>query len=363
MKIEVRWVPGLENKVACSSGGTLARMQKTGKLKKILTRYVDIDGRTYCSAYLVAMTWLPGSGTRVAFKDRNPQNWHPDNLEWRVFVREVKERHRARSNRKLFASPGNYLQVAGLPHLWVKADGTLWRMTSSGDLKQVSGSLNANIVRVAVNSNRASKSNTKIVALKELVADVWLGNRPTIFHRVRPIDGDPWNTHPNNLEWYLPTNGRPSKHVFKALGSAPKDPTPEGKRREIKTLVDRQWIALEQMGGKPLKGYPALWAMPSGQILILDNATATTHYRQPDPTGTVRACGLTIKARDFIADAFATTRYAPNLRHPRNATQTARCIDGDTTNLHPSNLAWTPCTGKPHDVYQFEANSYDTDTE
>lgn len=288
-------------------------------------------------------------------------NWHPDNLEWRTTLNEVRAKNRARTLKSLQASSGEYLQLGGHPHLWVKSDGSLWRMISSGDLRVVPGSMNGNQVRVSINSNRGPRSGQKIVSLKELVADVWLQNRPSLFHRAKLKDGNPWNTHPHNLEWYLPTNGRPIKHTFAPASKVPKDPTPDGRRREIRTIVDESWTTLLQMGARPMKGYPALWAMPSGRIMVLDAETGHQTYPIPDITGTVKACGLTIRARDFIADAFASTRYAPHLPYPRNVTQTAKCQDGNAENLHPSNLEWTQCTGKPHQIYSFESNPYDND--
>lgn len=387
-KQPARWIPGAERRAAALRDGRLVRFHKrTGTVngKKdpgppftVITpkgpeHPLTIKGRTkpaawwICAAYHGNPPTAPdGRPARVEFKNGNRADLRPINLTWSLPAATHKQRSQEAMLKHLSRPGGRFLPIQQAPGYFCRDDGTIHKVTSTGDTKQIRGTLNRKTGTVQV-----KLPNVGTVHLASLVFDIWSPSPlPGPYARAELIDArDPWNTHPNNLRVSVNTRTKPRRHNFRPQN---RDPLPNPHetqnerqntaQREIRTLMDE----LETAGARQLSNSPRVWITPDGYAATLDPANGRhgiTYARPlanctPARRGTVKTPAGIIDLFLAVSDAFNGTKYAPNLPHPAPTFGRARPLDGDWANPHPSNIGYTAATSKTsRTIYTFKDNN------
>ncbi len=358
-----KWIPGADGILSSSDTGVLHRfwkMARTFEPIPLVDPYqrVTLHDTSYPYAYLVARAFLgtpPALGNRktlqrVIFADGNRLNSHPSNLYWEPTKQEIRDQlSKARDAvaRQLTEtdSLGEFRQLVAAPNVFLKSDGTMWKLSKNGDLKQCFGHLAGPLgVRVSLCPHFERGH-----LLKEIMADVYLPPRPTKLHRAYCADGNPRNTHPDNLRWRFDPNARPYMHTWEYIKASRHY---ECQRDEIKQAALEQFDILKDQGAKRLRNNPNLWAHPGGTVYRVDLDTGQlipleikdNRFHIPggflDEQNKLIRTTHGINALDFLCDAFASDPRFPNLADLRRGTyQTTYPVDGDWSNRHPSNIA------------------------
>jgi hypothetical protein len=385
--IKRRWVPGLEKRIAAGDNGTLYRYKKTTKTlepipmksagQMVYVRFPPHD-YAYPYAYLIARAFIgldkapqtadQDARPRVGFSDGNRLNTCPNNLYWMpTGLGNKLDRMRAKAALESLptwtASEGEFRQLSDYPNFYVRDDGTLWKLQRNGDLKPRRPHFRAD-GHLLVNLAPYLKSP---VLLKELIADIYLPQRPTPKHRAYMVDGKPTNTHPKNLQWRYSYQSPPHPHRMTAT-----DPSRASAYRseEAHARFFRTMDGLEDMGAARLKSDFRLWVTPDGRIYWIDHETGTRSFlrsaggRIHIPGGFLDASGRSVFSRstrgitagNIVFDAFPELS-AEAAKHPdepapiRTPHQATYPKDGNVDNTRPDNLL---LMATPHATKVFE---------